>query len=142
MLRSVLIDQQRSRAVDGVTLGGVHGAAVIHGITRDVEHPAQHRFADRYGDRSASVQHVHAALESFGAAHCDGADQSFAKVLLRFQLKVHALAGYLEVDLQRVVDFRQYSAGGKVHVEHGTDDLDDFAGGGGVRGFHKRGLKS
>ena len=130
--------------MDGVTLGRVDRAAVVHGVAGDVEHASKYRFTDGHARSAAPVLVTcHAALESFGRTHGDGAHEAFAEVLLDLEGKLRGLADHVELDFQRVVDFRQSGGGGIVYVNDGADDLNDFAGVGCGRGIHReRGKRS
>ncbi len=114
--------------MDRVTLGRVDRAAVVHGVARHVEHAPEHALAHRHADRRVGVGDLHAALESFGRTHGDGAHESVAEVLLDFEGQLRGNADDIVFDFQRVVDFRQVAGIGEVHVNDGADDLNDAAG--------------
>ena len=133
----VLVDQGRSLAVDRVALGRVDRAAAVHGVARHVEHPPEHALAHRYADGRVGVRDLHATFESFGRTHGDGAHEAVAEMLLDLEGQLRGLAGHVELDFQRVVDFRQVAGSGEIHVNDRADDLNDAAGEGWGCGVHK-----
>jgi hypothetical protein len=68
----------------------------------------------------------HAAHEALGGGHRDGAGDAVAKVLLHLQREALLLAGDGEVNGQGLINGRD-GVLGELHVDDGTDDLDDFA---------------
>ena len=93
------------------------------------EDAAECRCADRHRDRSARVDHFHAALDAVGRRHGDGANLVAADVLLHFERRRgSSLPAIVHADhAQRVVDLGKV-IGLELDVEHRSDDLDDLAG--------------
>src|SRR5205823_6356649 len=109
--------------MDRVTLGVVHRAAVIDGVTGNVKEPAKHRLAYWYGDRTTSIGHAHSPLQPFRRRHCDGANPAFAKMLLHFEGQLRWVAIHFVLNFEGVVDFRQGLFVWKFHVHYGPDYL-------------------
>ena len=128
----VLVGQLRRLAVNRVTLRERNRPAIIDRIAGHVKDAAQRPLAHRHGDRAAGVGHGHAALETFGPGHRDGANPFFAEVLLHFEGELVRVAVDLVLDLERVVDPGKFFGFGEVHVDDGTDDLDN------ITSIHKR----
>jgi len=76
-------------AVDGHAELGVDGAELVHRLAEHVEHASQRFAADGHGDVAAGVNGLHAADESLGGRHGDGAYAAFAEVLLDLDDDVH-----------------------------------------------------
>ena len=83
--RRRLLVEARRLAMNGITLGGIDRAKLVHGIADDVEHAAQRLAADGNGDRAAEVQRFHAAHHALGRLHGDAAHAALAQLLLHFQ---------------------------------------------------------
>src|SRR5207248_8904356 len=128
-LRRLVLEGGR-RPVDRIRLGGLQRGALVHRLAHDVEDAAQRLLADWNGDRRAGVAHHHAAGEPVGGGHGDGAHLALAEMLGDLQGE---LAGVGEdvllldaLDDERVVDGGQ-PPGLELHVDHGSDDLDDLS---------------
>ena len=70
--------------------------------------------------RLPGIGDTDAASQAVGGAHGDGAHDPLADLLLH-------LKGQAVVDLERVIHLG-HGAAGKLHVDHGTDDLGDLSG--------------
>src|SRR5438270_920028 len=79
-------------------------AAVVDQVAEQVEHPAQRLLADRDGDRSAGVDHVHAPAEAVGGPEGDGPDLAAADVAGHLAGQADRRAVVLGVDLDGVVN--------------------------------------
>ena len=123
--------------MDAVTLGVRHRATLIGGVAGDIEDAAEHAFTNRDRDLLAAGGHFQAALETFRGAHGDCANPLFAEVLLHFEHEAGGGSVDVEGDLECFVDLREQSGLGEIHVNDGTDDLDNRAGigSGGSSGF-------
>ncbi len=122
----VLLGELRRLAMNRVALGKRDRTAIVDRVAGHVEDAAERPLAHRNGDRAAGVGHRHAALKAFGGRHRDGADPFFAEMLLHFEGELGRAAVHFILDLERVVDAREFSGVGEVHVDDGTDDLDDI----------------
>ncbi len=103
---------------------GVHGAHVIHGLAENIEHTAQRLLADRNGNGLAQIVGLHAADQTVGGLHGDGAHAAFADMLrdfgddVDFVGNVVAFAG----DANGIVDLGDVSFG-KFNFDGGSGDL-------------------
>ncbi len=114
--------------MNGVFLGEGDRTALVGRLADNVEDTAEDALAHGDGNGSGGVEHFRAALETFGAAHGDGADPAFTEVLLDFERQFDSLAADFEIDFERVIDFGQRSVCRvEFNVHDGTDDLDDFS---------------
>ncbi len=123
-----------SFAVDGGCGGGVDGALLVNRLTENVEDAAESGFSDGHGDRGAGVDGFHAAHQTVGAAHGNGADAVIAQQLLNLGGQSDVLTGgVLRLDAQSVVDLRQFP-GWEFHVQNRANHLANHAlGAGGCR---------
>ena len=122
----VLIDQRRGRDGESGSASCGRPGPAVHRGAGDVEDAAEHAFADGHRDRGAGVGDRHAAHEALGGGHRDGADHSRRRDAAAPRGSGLLLAGDGEVDGERLVDGRD-GVLGELHVDDGTDDLDDFA---------------
>ena len=72
-------------------------------------------------------------FKPFGRRHRDRADPVFAEMLLHFEGELGRVAVHFVLDLERVVDAGQLAGVGEIHVDDGTDDLDN------ITSIHKEG---
>jgi peptide chain release factor 1 len=86
-----LFRECRRLAVDGHALVGADRAGLIHRLAQHVHDAAQRRLADRYGNRVARVDHLHAAPRIVSAAECNGTYHAVAQLLLDFQRQLRGL---------------------------------------------------
>ena len=128
----VLVGQLRRLAMNRITLRESDRAAIIDRIAGDVKDPAESPLAHRDGDRAAGVVDRHAALQALGRGHGDGAHPVFAEMLLHFEGELGRVAVDLVFEFERVIDARELFGFIEIHVDDGTDDLDD------VTCIHKR----
>ena len=73
-----LIFERWRRTVNRVALVGFHRAQLVHRLAEHVQHAAQRRAAHRHGNRLAKIFRLHAAHQTFGGLHRDGADAAFS----------------------------------------------------------------
>ena len=59
-------------------------AELVNRFADDVHHASQSRNADRNGDRTALINRFHTANHTVGRKHRNGADATFAEMLLNF----------------------------------------------------------
>ena len=78
----VLRDERRSAAVDRKGLVGLDGTALVAGLAEHVEDASENPLAHGDGDRLAKGADGHAALQTLGGGHGEGADPVLAEVLL------------------------------------------------------------
>ena len=122
--RRRLLVKARRLAMDGIALGGVDRAQLVHRVADDVQHAAQRLATHGNGDGPAEIDGLHAAHHAFGRLHGDAAHAAFAQLLLDFEDDVQrrwngeAFAG----DAQRRVNRRQRRLR-ELHVHRGTCDL-------------------
>src|SRR5690349_1502084 len=109
----------------GKELVSLYFTLLVDGLAGHVEHTAHDGFADGHRNGSARIGNFHAALETFGAAHGDGANPVVAEMLLRLerQLDLGLCTGRGEFDGERVVDARQFVR--ELDVHDRTNDLND-----------------
>ena len=123
-----LVDELGRTAVDRQVLLGVDRAALVDGITDDVEDAAEDLFADRHHDRRVGVHRLHAADEAVGRVHGDGAHGVLAEVLRDFDGELARRVVLIDVgvlDLERGVDLGQV-ARAELDVDDRSDDLNDL----------------
>ncbi len=123
----VLIGERGGGTVNGIFLLVLHGAAAVYGRARDVKNAAKNAVADGHGNRSAGIDYFHTTLQAFGGGHGDGAREAATEMLLHFEREILGFAADGERDGERLVDGRD-GVLRELHVDHGADDLDDFAG--------------
>ena len=123
----VLIGERGSGTVNGIFLLVRDGAAAIHGRTGDIKNATEDAVADRHGDRGAGIDNFHTALQAFGGRHSDRARETGTEMLLHLEREILGLTTDGERDGERLVDGRD-GVLRELHVDHGADDLDDFAG--------------
>ncbi len=124
------LGELRRFAVDGPPLGvGRNRRAAVHRLAQHVEDPAQGVLADRHRDRAARVGGRHPADQPVGGGHRHRAHLVAADVLLHLGHQLHPVAvlpGTRLVDPERRVQLGQ-ALRRELHVDDGTDDLDDLA---------------
>ena len=102
-------------------------ALLVHRFAQHVEDAAQRGLPHRDGDRPPRVHHVHPALHAVGRAHRHGAHLGAADVLLHLGDEVDLAARFrLGGEPECAVNLGQV-ARVVLHVQHGSDDLDDSA---------------
>src|SRR4051794_15708028 len=111
--------------MDRVAFLELNRAKVVDRVAGNIKDPAEGPLAYRHGDRTTRVAHGHAAFQSFGRRHGDGADPVLTQMLLDFEGELGGVAVDFVLDLERVVDAGQ--GAGKLHVHHGTDNLNDIS---------------
>ena len=121
----VLVGESRSRTVDGIVLFSVNGAQFIHGATDNVEDAAHGGLAHGHHDGLTGVNRFHAAHQTFGGVHGDGANNVVAQVLCNFTDQVGGVGVVRIFDLQGGEDIRQVAVG-ELNVHNSADNLDDF----------------
>src|SRR5690242_5131026 len=123
--------------MDGISLLRMNLAHLVNGLAQDIEDPAEGLFADGHGDRPPEADRLHAAHESIGGLHGDGAHAALADVLLCFADDVDRLRHVVALadDADRGVNFGDL-AFGKLAVDGGAGDLNYVANGFGS-GCHK-----
>src|ERR1700685_1028330 len=103
----------------------LHWAHVVNRLTQHIQHAAQRLLANWNSDRRAQIERLHAANETVGRFHCDGADAAFTDVLrhfgsdVDFYWNIEAFAG----DANSVKDLRDMSFR-KLNFNCWTCDLD------------------
>ena len=99
----------------------LHRSAVVLGMSEHIDDAAEGRLPDRHLDRLAARLDLHAALQSFGDAHRNGAHHAIAELLLHLEREI-ALA-----QLEGLVDPRDRAAW-ELDVHDRADDLSNLAG--------------
>ncbi|KAF5035617.1 hypothetical protein DSECCO2_583690 [anaerobic digester metagenome] len=122
----VLLGELRRRTVNGQVFVGIDGAHFVNGTPHHVHDATKRRLADRHHDGLAGVHRFHAAHETFGRVHGDGADDVVAEVLGNFADQLGRVAVVGVLDVQRAQDVRQVAAR-ELDVHDGADDLNDLA---------------
>jgi hypothetical protein len=125
-----LLFEGRRGAVNGELFLGVDGAHFVHRLADDVEHAAQRFRAHRHHYRMAQADGFHAAHQAFGGLEGDGADASFADVLLDFANdidgieRVEAFAGDADGGVDEGdLPFGELAVHGRTgHLDHLADD--------------------
>ena len=111
--------------LDWLVVGACDRTLLVDRLAEDIENPAQRRLADGHRDGAPRVHDIHAPLHAVGRAHRHGANLGAADVLLHLGNQVDLAARFGLADkAQRVVDLRQMPRV-ELHVQHGSDDLDD-----------------
>ncbi len=111
---------------------GLHGRAVVHRVTHHVQDATQALGADGHRDGGAGVAHRHAADQTVGRIHRDGADGALAEVLGDLESQVVLRVGDAGVrELEGVEDLGELAVA-ELDVDHRADDLHDLAGPGRV----------
>src|SRR6185369_4625452 len=77
-----LLFKRRRRPVNGIVFLGVDRTHVVHRLADNVEHAPQRFRAHGNLHRAAQTDGLHAAHQAFGGLERNGADASFADVLL------------------------------------------------------------
>ena len=121
----VLVREPGSGTVDGVVLFGIDRAQFVHRTADDVEDAAHRGFAHGHHNGLARVHHVHAAHQTFGGVHGDGAHDVVAQVLRHFTDQIRSVAVVRVFYLQGGEDIRQVAVA-ELNVHHGADNLNDF----------------
>jgi hypothetical protein len=124
--RSVLLHEARGFAVDGQIFFSLDGAHFVNGTAHHVHDAPKRRRAHRSHDRLAGIHDVHAADETFGRVHGDGAYNVVAQVLGHFADQIRRIAIVGVFDFQSGQNIWQMTVG-KRHVNDCADDLNDFA---------------
>ena len=115
-LRSGLVDLPRASRVD------LSAGDAVDGLTGHVEEAALDGLARRHTHGTAHYTHGHAALQTLGGVHGDGADGVLTDVLLA----LHDERGLtFPVHLEGFQDLGEGHAGGETDVHDRTDDLLD-----------------
>ena len=123
----ILVNQGWSLAVNRITLRCLRCRLVIYWISSYVENTAKNFFTNWNSDWSTCVYDIHATLKTIRGGHCNATNPAIAKVTLHFTDQTGSFPEHVVVDLERVVNFRQFACCGEIYVHHWTDDLDDFA---------------
>src|SRR5436190_16192538 len=123
--RSGLIHQRWGRAMNRVKLIRLYGALLVHGFTRDIEHPPHDSLADGHRYRGAFIDNLQPALKPLCAGHRYGTHPVITEVLLDFKGQLRRLALYHIINGERIEDRRDLSS--KLDIHNWTDDLNDFA---------------
>ncbi len=121
----VLLREFRRGAVDGIVFFGVDRAQFVHRATDNVENAAHRGFAHGHHDGLARIRHFHAAHQTFGGVHGDGADHIVAQMLRHFADQLWSVAVVRVFYLQGGEDIRQVAVA-ELNVHHGADNLNDF----------------
>jgi hypothetical protein len=123
----VLFRQRGSRTVNRILLVEKDRTFAVDGIPRDVEDASEDAIANRDGDRRACIHNGHTADKSFGRRHGNRTCDTSAEMLLNLQREKFLPTSGRELDRERLINGRD-GVLRKLHVDHGADDLDDFAG--------------
>ncbi len=118
-----LLGEFRCGGVDRTAGLGLHRACLVDRLADHVHDAAEGFVTHRNGDGRARVLHGLAAHEAFGRVHGDGAHGVLAEVLRHFEDQAVAAV----VRFEGVENFRKRAVKG--HVDDGTSDLRDAAGG-------------
>lgn len=104
--------------VDGP--GGFRGRSLllVDRISQDVEHPSQHAFSDRHGDRLLGRSDLQPPFDSFDRIHCDGPNDIVSQLLLDFE---HELVGSSD-HFKGIVDIRDVALR-EFDIDDDADDL-------------------
>jgi hypothetical protein len=97
------------------------GWAMVARLPQYIDQPAEHRLADRHGDRRVGAEYRSAALEAGGASKRHGAHRAGIEMLLNLGDQT---AGLIPLDLHCFVDVRQVVfIEGDIHhrTAHGDD---------------------
>jgi len=95
-------------------------------LTCDIEDTSKNSFADGDRDWGSKGAYFHAACETFGRTHSDGANPVLAEVLLNLECEILFFAADFEVDFERIVDFGQSSVcRAELDIDNWADDLND-----------------
>ena len=121
----VLVGEGRRGPVDGVVFFSINGAQLVHRTADDVEDAPHRGLAHGHHDGLARVHHVHAAHQTFGGVHGNGADHVVAQVLRHLTDEVGGVAVVRVLYLQGGEDIRQVPVA-ELHVHDGADNLNDF----------------
>ena len=121
-----LLFERRRGAVDGHALLGIDRAHAVHRLAEDAEHAAQGLPADGHRNRLAEVDRGHSSDHSFGRLHGNTTGAALTEVLGNLEGDVHRSQAESAVvlDTDGVVDGGEVLIR-KLHVHHGTDDLND-----------------
>ena len=76
----LLVLEARCLAVDWAALGGFHGATLVDGVSRDIEHATKGLLSDGDGDGASGVDRVDVAREAVGRGKRDAPDDAVAEV--------------------------------------------------------------
>ena len=110
--------------MDGESLRGSDGAALVDRLTNHVDDSAESFRTDGHLNRVASVNDGLATHEALRRVERNRTDRVATQML--GDLEDETVLGAL--DLEGVVDRREFSI--ELHVDDGTDDLGDFTSGG------------
>ena len=122
-----LVDEGGSLAMYREVMLGFYGPAFVHGLADHVQNAPQRLFAHGHADAGPGIHGVLAADEPLGGIHGDAANGVLTQVLRDLHHQVPLLiVDRLVGDLDGVVDRRQ-GAVGKLHVDHGPQDLSNLA---------------
>ncbi len=121
------VDEFRRLPMDRPPFGrGRDRRTLVHRLAQDVEDAPERRVADGDRDRLALVHDFHPPHHPVGGAHRDRPHLVATDVLFDFEGDVHrGRAVPRIVHAQRVVELGQLLRL-ELHVDHRTDDLDDF----------------
>ena len=121
-----LLFKGRSLPVNGIGLLGGHRTEPIHRIAQHVDHPTQRLTAHGHRDRLTRIPDFQPAHQAVRGGHRHGARPVLSQMLGDFhgEFRSTGLALAVACDLERVINIGQV-AGGKFHVHHGPDDLND-----------------
>ena len=120
-----LVHQRRSCAMNGITLVGLDGAAIIHRLACDIEDASHHSLADWHGDGGTAVGHFVATLETFGRGHGNGSNPVITQVLLDFQREGRRFSPDAVFHRQCVVNGWQLLS--EFNIHHRANNLNDLA---------------
>jgi len=110
-----------------IALGEFDRAFVVYRVAGDIEQATQNTLPDGHRDWTTRVVHAHSALQAFGGRHRDRAHAGFAEMLLHFKSQLGRAAVDLEVDLERVINFRHAFLVGEFDVHDRPDNLNDIS---------------
>ena len=107
----------------GMRASARHRSLAVHGLSQQVEHPAEHLLADRHGDGGAGVDDGAAAGDAVRGVQRHRAHPVAAEVLLHLAHQARLPAADLRVDQEGVADLGEMPLL-ELRVEDRPDDLD------------------
>ena len=118
----------RSFTMDRAAFIFADGTAVINGTAEHVHDAAEGLVTDRHRDAGTGRANLHAALQTFGRAHGNGAHHAVAQLLLHFKSQAGFGQGIVLILFKdkSVINLRHRVAG-EFNVHHSADDLNDLS---------------
>ncbi len=121
-----LLFERWSRPVNGIRFLGGYRAESINRITQHVHDPTQRLATHGHRDGTTRIPDFQAAHQSVRGGHRHGPRPVLSQMLGNLHGQFHATVLAVAGNLERVINIGQMT-GGKLHVHHGPDDLNDFS---------------